>query len=603
MCRKKNLKTAPKKKKDADDVVNPAEDGKAEAGETPEGPEGGKSAQEKEEDEKFLDEDTGSVASSTKSLAKHLRMLRNALYENYLPPSINNLKINAKIVFVALLIITIVWYVYSKNIYSQLKDNIENIHSSKNRMNSLTDVGADVRALYAMNMGRIDTNRGGRDYLSFKRLSLLAAAQEIQQAQNNLSSTYLRDVFTPDDNDLINPSSIQLIYNSPAALPMFYYVDVWSAIMSVSVHALSIKHMDLDLITRNDTAVFFILTNALNNILSAINSSTDAILTESANISDLVDRTLLYLLIVASCSLFISLCLIFPVATKVDKNKDELLRHFMLIDRDDVKKQLEKCRVFFNTMHDKEHMTQQNVEEIEEEEFKEEKEQEGSDGEEGKQKKGRVRSRKNKMHKKYSTNFISLIIKFLFVVTILEGYFVLCYFESGNFLQIAKNLIQESGTITMRHFSNNFLYQIMQEVLTTNGRALVENQNSLSFIFSYLDDSIQQQELFLKEHAANAGYHSSDFNNFFDQLIYQNVCSTVYANDPNTQDACQTFMGGILMKGLYSANVAYWDNMRSMATDFNNSARDQPSIDTIMNSQRLIDNEVLKDTFFDDSYT
>jgi len=37
-------------------------------------------------------------------------------------------------------------------------------------------------------------------------------------------------------------------------------------------------------------------------------------------------------------------------------------------------------------------------------------------------------------------------------------------------------------------------------------------------------------------------------------------------------------MGGILKKGLYSANVAYWDNMRSMATDFNNSVRDTFSI-------------------------
>jgi hypothetical protein len=41
---------------------------------------------------------------------------------------------------------------------------------------------------------------------------------------------------------------------------------------------------------------------------------------------------------IASACLLISICLIFPVATKVDKNKDELLRHFMLIDRDDVKK-------------------------------------------------------------------------------------------------------------------------------------------------------------------------------------------------------------------------------------------------------------------------
>lgn len=70
-----------------------------------------------EEDEKFLEEDTGSVASSTKSLMKHLRMLRNAIYENYSPPSIRNLNLNGRLVFVVLLILTIVWYVYSRTVY------------------------------------------------------------------------------------------------------------------------------------------------------------------------------------------------------------------------------------------------------------------------------------------------------------------------------------------------------------------------------------------------------------------------------------------------------------------------------------------------------
>ncbi len=41
-------------------------------------------------------------------------------------------------------------------------------------------------------------------------------------------------------------------------------------------------------------------------------------------------------------------------------------------------------------------------------------------------------------------------------------------------------------------------------------------------------------------------------------------------------------MGGLLRKGLYSANVAYWDNMRAMATDFNNSKRDIKAIDELM---------------------
>jgi hypothetical protein len=180
----------------------------------------------------------------------------------------------------------------------------------------------------------------------------------------------------------------------------------------------------------NDTSVFFILTNSLNNILASIEQSTSAILSETDNISSHVDNTLKILLYVASGSLFISICLIFPVATKVDKNKDELLRHFMLIDREDVKKQLEKCRLFFNTMHDKEHVgTNPNMDDIDEDEFG--KDDEGKDGEEDptKQKKNqRQRGRKNKMHKKFSTNFLSLIIKFMVVLTVLEGYFLLCYF-------------------------------------------------------------------------------------------------------------------------------------------------------------------------------
>jgi hypothetical protein len=47
-------------------------------------------------------------------------------------------------------------------------------------------------------------------------------------------------------------------------------------------------------------------------------------------------------------------------------------------------------------------------------------------------------------------------------------------------------------------------------------------------------------------------------------------------------------MGGILQKGLYSANVAYWDNMRSVATDFNNSIRDSVTIYKMLNSDSLI---------------
>lgn len=60
------------------------------------------------------------------------------------------------------------------------------------------------------------------------------------------------------------------------------------------------------------------------------------------------------------------------------------------------------------------------------------------------------------------------------------------------------------------------------------------NTNSLSFIFNYLNETIKQQEEFLKEHSSNSAYHSSEFNNFFDLLIYQNVCDAVYLDQPDS---------------------------------------------------------------------
>ncbi len=71
---------------------------------------------------------------------KHLRMLRNALYENYSPPRIRNLKISAKLVMGVLLVITVLWFYFSLILYTQLKDNIHNISSSMERMNALADI-------------------------------------------------------------------------------------------------------------------------------------------------------------------------------------------------------------------------------------------------------------------------------------------------------------------------------------------------------------------------------------------------------------------------------------------------------------------------------
>lgn len=60
------------------------------------------------------------------------------------------------------------------------------------------------------------------------------------------------------------------------------------------------------------------------------------------------------LLLVASGGLIISMCIIMPVVTKVHQDKDKLLSLFLLIDPDDVKEQLKRCREFFTTFNSEE---------------------------------------------------------------------------------------------------------------------------------------------------------------------------------------------------------------------------------------------------------
>lgn len=60
------------------------------------------------------------------------------------------------------------------------------------------------------------------------------------------------------------------------------------------------------------------------------------------------------LLLVASGGLIASMCIIMPVVTKVHQDKDKLLSLFLLIDQEDVKEQLKRCREFFTLFNSEE---------------------------------------------------------------------------------------------------------------------------------------------------------------------------------------------------------------------------------------------------------
>jgi len=104
-------------------------------------------------------------------------------------------------------------------------------------------------------------------------------------------------------------------------MPDYYVFSIWEAIMEIVVGAYRITTLDLASITDNHPTCYFILKNCLNSVLIALRSSTDAIIEESDASRNSNMSIFLYLLIAASCSLFISLIFMIPVISKVTKNK------------------------------------------------------------------------------------------------------------------------------------------------------------------------------------------------------------------------------------------------------------------------------------------
>lgn len=110
-----------------------------------------------------LVEDTGSVTSDTKTLMRHLRVLRYALYENYSPQSILNLKYSARFVLLVLLAMTIASFIFSKQKNSQLQSNFYMIQASEQRMQSITTINSDTRACVLMQEEVMNRLRYGND--------------------------------------------------------------------------------------------------------------------------------------------------------------------------------------------------------------------------------------------------------------------------------------------------------------------------------------------------------------------------------------------------------------------------------------------------------
>ena len=260
---------------------------------------------------------------------------------------------------------------------------------------------------------------------------------------------------------MINPNDVNMQYLKYPNMPEYYVFSIWEAIMEIVVSAFRLTTVPIQDLTDSQPTAFFIIKNCLNSVLQALQSSTDAIISESESSRKTNLSIFLYLLIAASCSLFISLLLLIPVLNKVKKNKQEVLELFThkSIEKH-IDDQLKVCRNFVSMR------LQQNNEGADHDIDGDEANMNVNDKElqnelnNNKYMKRMKKKNKGKKWKKLNTDFGATLLKFLLFICIIECYFICIYLLSFQFLQQVEDITRELKLLISRQPVQSFLLLI-----------------------------------------------------------------------------------------------------------------------------------------------
>jgi len=95
---------------------------------------------------------------------------------------------------------------------------------------------------------------------------------------------------------------------------------------------------------------------------------------------------------------------------------------------------------------------------------------------------------------------VVLLIKFFVTISVLESYFLYQYFRSDSFLNKSIDIINEAAVITDQNFNNFLLYQLIIDILGTNGTSTVYDEPTTKFIVEYLNNFNNELENLLNVH-------------------------------------------------------------------------------------------------------
>ena len=353
-------------------------------------------------------------------------------------------------------------------LFDKINANTQNISFSEERLKQLIDINLQLTTMMSLTsdylqhlanpkLSQIDSFFKGTvseaiGNFSIAQNKLLHESESLKIAQTKLSLSSSEDSI--DFKSKINPNNVQLMYMHSSGKPEVYVYSIWEAIMEIVVCTLRLTKLNITQIDDNtESSVYFISKNSLNNITLNLNISSDVIKNDIKNTCDVNLSIFLIILCVASFALVVSNVLLIPVINNLKKNKQEVLELFMHIKKSDATQELEKVRKFLSTLQ-----SNQDTELIINEADENQQEQGEEDESKDKNILGNIKREMGNMgmssvRRKFKKLVLNLGIehfKFIFLILVMEGYFIVEYFLSMTFLSRASSLTNELSQLISR---------------------------------------------------------------------------------------------------------------------------------------------------------
>lgn len=303
----------------------------------------------KEESEKESTEDT-----YTNSTLRPLYSVRAAVEEEFAPGMYKCLSIAFMVCLVVVIVTAVVYYVFERRLYVNMKNNLRTVSHTELRSCLLMDINIHLKTRLAMNKylasdivetQAIVSREEARELYQTSYEHISNSSIDLKNAQTFLSveAKYLN----AEQKLAVNPKNIDLRYKtSTPKLQESYPRSLSQSIIGVTTACLRILNFASDDLDENNFSVYMVTENSLNRLLNTMKKSTTDLLDHLYKYKDDTVKVFLILTIIDAAFLLAAKILSVRMALSIKQNKNEVFSLFLHLTKVEVQKCQAKCEQF-----------------------------------------------------------------------------------------------------------------------------------------------------------------------------------------------------------------------------------------------------------------